>query len=259
MIGLSCGLAMDLGQHHVRRAFGEIAAALDRRQLERIAQDQDRLAERKQVARELGVDHRAFVDHDEPGAGSGPVGVEGEGRRAFRALARPVDERVDGGRAGAALGAHHQRRLAGEGGEGRVAARAFGDVAGERRLADPGIAEQPEDLRLARLEPTADRVDRLRLLGRPFAADRARWRGGAARTPAGASSPGACAPASSLGALRFGGRAAPRTDRRAYGRDRNIWPRKPSIAAWFRGGRTPACSWSIGPRPPAPRRPSIND
>ena len=249
---------MDLGQHHVGRVFGEIAAALDRRQLERVAQHQDRLAEREEVARELRVDHRAFVDHDQSGAGCGPVRVEGEGRRAFRALARPVDERMDRGRAGAALGAHHQRGLAGEGGEGGVAARAFGDMAGERRLADPGIAEQAEDLRLALLEPAADRVDRLRLLGRPFAADRARRRSAPARAPAGAArrAPGAPPPRSGVSARRPR-RIASRPA--ACGRDRNIWPRKRNTAAWFRAGRTPACSWSISPRPPAPRRQSIND
>ena len=253
---------MDLGQHHVGLAVGEIAAALDRRQLGRIAQHQDRLAEREQVARELRVDHRAFVDHDEAGARGRAVGVEGEGRRAFRALARAVDQRVDGGRAGAALRAHHQRRLAGEGGEGRVAARAFGDMAGERRLADAGIAEQAEHLRLALLEPAADRRRSRRVCSRrPFAADRARGRAaGVRRTAAPAASRGRAAwlpPPRPRASARPPRRSASRPA--ACGRDRSIWPRRPSIAAWFRAGRPPACSWSISPRPPAPRRPSIND
>ena len=125
---------------------------------------------------ELRVDHRALVDHDEPRLRGRPVGVEGEGGRAFRALARPVDEGVDGRRAGAALRPHHQRRLAGEGGERRLAARALGDVAGERRLADARIAEQAKHLRLALLEPPADRSIAAGLLARPFAADRPRRR-----------------------------------------------------------------------------------
>ncbi len=155
---------MDLGQHHVGRALGEKAAALDRRQLERIAEHQDRLAEREEVARQLGVDHRALVDHDQAGAGGGAVLVQGEGRRAVRALAGAIDQRMDRGRAGAALAPHHQRRLAGEGGESRLAGRALGDMAGERRLADAGVAEQAEHLRLALFQPASDPVDRLGLL-----------------------------------------------------------------------------------------------
>ena len=128
---------------------------------------------------ELRVDHRAFVDHDEARRGTRAVLVEGEGRRALGALARPVDQRVDGRRAGAAVGAHHHRRLAGEGGEGGLAVGALGDMAGERRLADAGVAEQAEHLRLAGLQPPADPVDRLGLFARPFAPDRLRGAAGA--------------------------------------------------------------------------------
>src|SRR5260370_696827 len=74
---------MDMGQHDVRRALGEKAAPFDGRQLERVAQDQD----------------------------------------------RPADARV---------------------------------------------AEDAKHLGLALFEPLADLVDRVRLLARPFAADRAR-------------------------------------------------------------------------------------
>ena len=144
------GLAMDRCQHHVGRRFGEVAAALDRGQLERVAKHQDRLAEGEEVARQLRVDHRAFVDDDEPHAGGRAILVQDEGRRrAVDALARPVDERWIVDRAGAAAGAHHQRRLAGEGGEGGLAVRPFRDMAGERRLADAGVAEEAEHLRLA--------------------------------------------------------------------------------------------------------------
>src|ERR1700687_2697505 len=49
----------------------------------------------------------------------------------------------------AALVAHHQRRLAGEGGEFHLAIDAVGDVARQRGLAGAGIAEQPEHRRRA--------------------------------------------------------------------------------------------------------------
>jgi len=42
-------------------------SALDRRQLRGIAQHQQRYLERHQVVRELGIDHRAFVDDNELG------------------------------------------------------------------------------------------------------------------------------------------------------------------------------------------------
>ena len=82
-------------------------------------------------------------------------------------LARPVDEAVDGARALAALGAQHQRRLAGEGGEGDLAFGILGELARERRLAGAGIAEQAEDLRLAALQPGRDGLERVVLLRRP--------------------------------------------------------------------------------------------
>src|ERR1700722_13017819 len=168
---------MDLGQHDVGRAVSEKAAAFDGRKLERVAQDQDRLAEREKVARQLRVDDRTFVDHDEPRLGGRPIGVKGEGWRAFGTLARPVNERVDGRRARAALRSHHQGGFAGEGGERGLAARALGDVARQRRLADARVAEETKHLRLALFEPSADLVDRLGLLARPLAGDRSRKRG----------------------------------------------------------------------------------
>ena len=88
---------------------------------------------------------------------------------------------------GAAVGAHHHRRLAGEGGEGGFARRALRDMPGERRLADAGVAEQPEHLRLAVFQPLADPVDRLGLLARPLARPEGLTRGaGAARGRCGA-------------------------------------------------------------------------
>ena len=86
------------------------------------------------------------------------------------ALARPVDQRVDGGGAAAALAAHHRGRLAGEGGELHLAVGVLGQMAGERGLAGAGIAEQAEHLRRAVgaglvLEPVGDGVERGVLMG----------------------------------------------------------------------------------------------
>ena len=65
--GIVLGLPMHLREHHVGLAFGEEAAALHRRQLGRIAEHQHRLAEGQEIAPELLVHHRAFVDDDEVG------------------------------------------------------------------------------------------------------------------------------------------------------------------------------------------------
>ena len=139
-------LPVHLGQHHVRLGLGEEAAALDRRQLRRIAQHQHRHAERQEVAAELGVDHRAFVDDDQLGLGRRRLIPQVEARDFLAALARAVDQAVDGGGAAAALAAHHRGRLAGEGGELHLAVGLVGQMLGERGLAGAGIAEQAEDL-----------------------------------------------------------------------------------------------------------------
>ncbi len=170
MIGLSCGLPVHLGQHRVGLGFGEEAAALDRRQLRRIAEHQERHAERHQVAAELGVDHRAFVDDDERGLRRRRVVPQIEARDLLAALAGLVDQAVNGGGALAALAAHHQRRLAGEGREQHLAVDLLGEVAGQRGLAGAGIAEQAEGLRRAALpglglEPSRDRLERGILMG----------------------------------------------------------------------------------------------
>jgi predicted secreted protein len=60
-------LTVHLGQHHIRLMLGEEAAALDRRQLRRIAQHQHRNAERQQVVAQFLIDHRAFVDDHQLG------------------------------------------------------------------------------------------------------------------------------------------------------------------------------------------------
>src|SRR5208337_3521559 len=111
------------------------------------------------------------------------------------------------------------------GGEGGLAARGFGDMPRERRLADAGVAEQAEHLRLAGLQPAANLVDRLSLVARPFAPDRLRARR----------------------FRRDGGRGGRRSASRsaACGRDHSIWRRRPDIGAWFRGGPPRACSWPI--------------
>ena len=158
------GLPVHLGEHRVGLGLGEKAAALDRRQLRRVAEHQQRHAERQQVAAELGIDHRAFVDDDQLGLGGGRLVPQIEAGHFLAALARAVDQAVDGGGALAALAAHHRGRLAGEGGELHLAVGVLGEVAGERGLAGAGIAEQAEDLRRAVraglvLEPGGDGIE----------------------------------------------------------------------------------------------------
>ena len=165
MIGLSSACRCTSVSIASGSALGEEAAALDRRQLRRIAEHQQRHAERHQVAAEFGVDHRAFVDDDQRGLRRRRVVPQIEARHLLAALARLVDQAVDGGGALAALAAHHQRGLAGEGREQHLAVDRLGEVAGERGLAGAGIAEQPEDLRRAALpglglEPGRDRLER---------------------------------------------------------------------------------------------------
>ncbi len=137
-------LPVNLGQHGVGLRLGEEAAALDRRKLRRVAQDQQRHAEGEQVAAEFGIDHRTFVDHDQPGLGGGRVVPQVEARGLLAGIPGLVDQAVDGGGALAALGAHHLRRLAGKGREQNLAVDALGDMTGEGGLAGAGIAEQPE-------------------------------------------------------------------------------------------------------------------
>ena len=103
-----------------------------------------------------------------PAREAGPSMIELEFRRAVVVLAGAVDQCVDRGRADAALRAHHQRRLAGECGESRLALGALRDMAGERRFADAGIAEQAKHLRFARAQPLADPVEGRPLLARPI-------------------------------------------------------------------------------------------
>ena len=165
------GLPMHLGQHRVRLGLGEKAAALDRRQLRRVAQHQERHAERQQVAAQFGIDHRAFVDDDQLGLGSGRLVPQIEVRHLLATLARAVNERMDGGGAVAALAAHYGCRLAGEGGELHLAVDMLGEMAGERGLAGAGIAKQAEHLarvavrtRLI-LQPGGDRLQRGVLMG----------------------------------------------------------------------------------------------
>ena len=156
------GLPVDLGQHHVGCHIGEGAGALDRRQLTRIAQHQDRFAEGQKVSRHLGSDHRDLVEHDELGLAHQRLLVEYKAwlvnvaeaklealeplhreqllrrRQASEAGAQiggllldprdllrrrfrdPIDQAVNG-RCRRALARHHQRGLAGEGGEQHTA------------------------------------------------------------------------------------------------------------------------------------------
>ena len=140
---------MHFGQHHVGLGIGEEAAALNRRQLRRIAQHQQRAIERHQVAAEFLVDHRAFVDHDQFCLRGRRIVPQFKTRLLDAEFLGAVDQRMNGRGAVAALVAHHQRRLAGEGGELHLAGDALGDVARQRGLAGAGKAEQPEHRRRA--------------------------------------------------------------------------------------------------------------
>ena len=114
-----------------------------------VAEHQQRTVERHQVAAQLRIHHRTFVDHDQFGFRGGSIVPQFEARLLDAGFARAVDQRVDGGGVVATLVAHHQRRLAGEGGILHLAIDAFGDVPRQRGLAGAGIAEQAEDGRRA--------------------------------------------------------------------------------------------------------------
>ncbi len=167
--GIARRLPVDFREHHVGLGLGEIAAALHGRQLRRIAEHENRPAEREKIAAQLLVHHRAFVDDDELRVRRVAVAVEHEGRLLAVDLLGPVDQRMDRARVGTAARLHDQRRLAGVGGEDDVALDAFRQMARQRRLARAGVAEETEHLPLApaRLQPTADLVERARLFGRP--------------------------------------------------------------------------------------------
>jgi hypothetical protein len=139
-----------------------------------IAEHEDRRAEAHQVAAELLVDHRAFVDDHQRGLGDRALPVEREGR-VDRGLARglvlhrllaarAVDQRMDGAGVGRPLRAQHLRRLAGEGGELHLSVDVLGEVARQRRLAGAGIAEQAKERRAPFLQPAGDGLQRLVLL-----------------------------------------------------------------------------------------------
>ena len=142
-------LPVHFGEHRVGLGLGEEAATLDRWQLRGVTKHQHRHAEGEQVAAELGVDHRALVDDDQLCLRGRRLVPQIEARDFLAALARAVDEAVDGRGIPAAFAAHHARGLAGEGGKLHLAVGLVGDVAGERGLAGAGIAEQTKDLRRA--------------------------------------------------------------------------------------------------------------
>ena len=163
-------LPVHFGQHGVGGSFGEEAAAGDRRQLRRVAQHQERHAERFQIAPEFFIDHRAFVDDNQFRLRCGRLVPEFEARGGGTVLDRPVDQAVDGRGPLAALAAHHQGRLPGEGPEQHLAVHALGEVLGKGGLAGAGVTEQAENDRsaaLARLglEPARDRIERCILVG----------------------------------------------------------------------------------------------
>ncbi|MGY3470159.1 hypothetical protein ACVW0I_007030 [Bradyrhizobium sp. LM6.11] len=154
------GLAVHLGQHRVGFAIGEEAGALDRRQLRGITQHQQRAVERHQVAAQFGIDHRAFVDHDQLGLRGRGVVPQLEARLFLAGFAGAIDQRMDGGGLVATLVAHDQRRLAGEGSEFHLAVDAVGNVPRQRGLAGAGQSRTggtPAACRCGRVLPSANR------------------------------------------------------------------------------------------------------
>ena len=87
------------------------------------------------------------------GLGGGRLVPQIETRDLLAALARAVDQLVDGRGAVAAFAAHHARRLAGEGGELHLAVGVVGEMLGERGLAGAGVAEQAKHLAACRWCP----------------------------------------------------------------------------------------------------------
>jgi hypothetical protein len=128
--------------------------------LPRVTDDDDRHSESQKVTSDLLVDHRGFVDDDEPRVACGAIVIDDEYRIAvFVLLLQPVDEAVDGGGVEAALAAHDVGGLAREGREGHLAVDAGCEVAGERGLAGPGVTVQAEDLFVAGAVPLRDRLE----------------------------------------------------------------------------------------------------
>src|SRR5262249_59905724 len=70
-----------------------------------------------------------------------------EAREFFAALARPIDQAVDGRGASATFAAHDGGGLAGEGGEFYVAVGFIRDMPCEGGFPGAGVTEQAEDLR----------------------------------------------------------------------------------------------------------------
>ena len=134
MMGLSS--ACSPGQHGVWLGLGEKRHP-DRRQLRRIAEHQERHAERHQVAPKLGIDHQHSSMTIRAALDARRVIPKIEAWDFFAAFAGLVDQAVDGGGALAAFVTHHQRGLAGEGGEQHLAVDRFGEVAGQRGLPVP--------------------------------------------------------------------------------------------------------------------------
>ena len=82
----------------------------------------------------------------------------------------------------ATLASHHERGLAGEGGEQNLTGNALGEVSRQSRLARVGVAEKTEDRRCVlpflarRFEPGGDGLEGRVLVGGELRHERARQR-----------------------------------------------------------------------------------
>ena len=86
-------------------------------------------AERQEIAAELVVDHRAFVDDDELRLGGGPLVPRGRSSASPRRCRAPDRSCRESCCRLAALAAHHRSRLAGEGAEQDACRRHAGQCA----------------------------------------------------------------------------------------------------------------------------------
>ena len=148
------GLPVHLGQLKIGPMPGEEPTIANRRQLRDVAEHQDRLAERQQIAPHLFADHGDLVDDDEARISHDAVAVEDAADKAFTRIAatsaawrrlarlrgsagdfelRAIDERVDGRSVGAAFPPHDLRRFPGVGAEHDAIAFTAGNFSGQRR------------------------------------------------------------------------------------------------------------------------------
>jgi len=168
---------MHLGQHDIGFRLGEKAAAFYRRELSRIAKNENRRAKGQQVLAELLVDHGTLVNDDQPGGCRGAVPLDCKLRSGvvvivvqllfFLGRARTIDQRMD--RAGilAAFLPKDVGGLSGKRTEADIPVDILGKMTRQGCLAGPGVTEETENLPVAALEPSRGFVECVVLLRGP--------------------------------------------------------------------------------------------